>query len=385
MFFGDIKIGTRLALAFGAMVLLTALTTWLGASRIRDLQQAVRSPANTTNAAQVVSDADRTAWGLWGLGALALLVGTVSAVGLNRAVSQPLGEALHIAETVASGDLSHDFDNQRGGEFGRLLDALGTMEDTLTDLVGRIKSSSDAIAGHAGEIADGNQALALHTRDQVASLQDTSSNMAQLTAIVRDNAERAQQANRMAMEASGVAARGGQAVGNVVDTMTAISASSRKVVDIIGVIEGIAFQTNILALNAAVEAARAGEQGRGFAVVAGEVRSLAQRSSSAALEIRKLIDESSNVVNNGARLVNEAGNTMKEIVQSVGGVTALLEAMSTASAEQREDIEQVNNAMAHMESATQQNAALVTQAASAAQALAQEAQQLTQAVGAFKL
>ncbi|MEY2685677.1 MAG: hypothetical protein RJA09_2822 [Pseudomonadota bacterium] len=381
MFAGDIKIGTRLACAFGAMVLLTALTAWIGATRIRDLQQTTQGPAPSTR----VTDPDKGTGALWGLAFLTLLVGTASAMGLNKAVSAPLGDALHIAETVASGDLSHDFDNQRGGEFGRLLDALGTMEDTLTDLVGRIKSSSDAIANHASDIAGGNQALALHTQEQVSSLQETAANMAELTTAVRDNAERAQQANRMALAASDVAARGGQAVGNVVNTMEAISASSRKVVDIIGVIEGIAFQTNILALNAAVEAARAGEQGRGFAVVAGEVRSLAQRSSSAALEIRQLIDESSAVVNNGARLVNEAGHTMKDIVLSVEGVTALLEEMSKASAEQRTEIEHMNAAMAHMESATQQNATLVTQATGATQALAEQAHQLTQAVGAFKL
>ena len=329
--------------------------------------------------------AGRVGPGLWGVAVAALVLGMALAAGLARSIAAPLDEATLIAETVASGDLSQDFETQRTGEFGRLLRALGTMEDTLTDLVGNIKQSTESITVASRELASGNTDLSQRTEGQAASLQQTAASVQQLTATVRQNAERARSANALAVDASGIAQRGGEVVGKVVTTMQAISGSSRKIADIIGVIDGIAFQTNILALNAAVEAARAGEQGRGFAVVASEVRSLAQRSALAAREIKDLIDESVRQVESGSGLVDEAGQTMEQVVASVGDMRSVLGDISTASAEQSAGIEQVHLAVANMDSATQQNAALVEQAARATQGLAQQARQLQEAVDAFKL
>ncbi|HSV52617.1 MAG TPA: methyl-accepting chemotaxis protein [Burkholderiaceae bacterium] len=320
-----------------------------------------------------------------GLGFVALVTGAGFAYGLTRSVADPLAEALLIAETVASGDLSQDFETERGGDFGRLLNSMGEMEDTLTDLVTRIKDSTDSITVASKQIAAGNSDLSQRTEQQASSLQETAASMEELTATVKQNADRARSASGLATSASEIAERGGAVVGEVVATMEAISSSSRKIVDIIGVIEGIAFQTNILALNAAVEAARAGEQGRGFAVVAGEVRSLAQRSAEAAKEIKSLIDDSVTQVQSGSSLVGQAGETMHEIVEAVKSVTGILGEISIASAQQSEGIEQVNVAVAHMDSATQQNAALVEEAAAAASALSAQALQLQQAVGEFKL
>jgi len=390
MSIGDWKFGTRIALSFGVILLLLAAALGVGVSSINKLRREAQVVITTQQAdaaglRAAVNDSNNAPLLMVGLGAAALLVSAITAVGLTRSVVEPLGEALVIAETVASGDLSQDFETERGGEFGRLLEVLGNMEDTLTDLVGRIKTSSDLIADASQDIAAGNQDLSQRTQAQATSLVQTTARMAELTTTVRQNAERAQAASRMAVSASEVAARGGDVVGQVVHTMDAISASSRKVVDIIGVIEGIAFQTNILALNAAVEAARAGEQGRGFAVVAGEVRNLAQRSSAAAHEVRDLIGASAAQVDGGAKLVSEAGRTMQDIVESVGRVAGLLSEISTASAQQREGIEQVNQAVAHMDTATQQNAALVEQAATAAGALTEQAGQLMAVVGEFKL
>ncbi len=319
------------------------------------------------------------------LGVLALIACVAFVYGLVRSIVRPLDEAIYIAETVAAGDLSQDFVTERGGEFGRLLAALGNMEDTLTDVVGRIKASTDTITVASKDIAAGNTNLSQRTEEQAHSLEQTASSMEQLTATVKQTAERARSASSLAVNASGVAERGGAAVGDVVSTMTAISASSKRIVDIIEVIEGIAFQTNILALNAAVEAARAGEQGRGFAVVASEVRSLAQRSAEAAKEIKSLIGDSVQQVENGSSLVEQAGRTMHEIVQSVQSVTTMLGEISDATAQQSQGIEHVNQAMVQMESATQQNAALVQQAASAASALAVQANQLQTVVDEFKL
>ncbi len=390
MSIGDWKFGTRIALSFGVVLLLLAAALGVGISSINKLRREAQvvtatQQADAAGLRAAVNDSNNAPLLMVGLGAAALLVSAITAVGLTRSVVEPLGEALVIAETVASGDLSQDFETERGGEFGRLLEVLGNMEDTLTDLVGRIKTSSDLIAEASQDIAAGNQDLSQRTQAQATSLVQTTARMAELTTTVRQNAERAQAASRMAVSASEVAARGGDVVGQVVHTMDAISASSRKVVDIIGVIEGIAFQTNILALNAAVEAARAGEQGRGFAVVAGEVRNLAQRSSAAAHEVRDLIGASAAQVDGGAKLVSEAGRTMQDIVESVGRVAGLLSEISTASAQQREGIEQVNQAVAHMDTATQQNAALVEQAATAAGALTEQAGQLMAVVGEFKL
>lgn len=320
-----------------------------------------------------------------GLGLAALLFGGTVVYRLGRTIAQSLSEAIHIAETVASGDLSQEFDSQRGGDFGHLLTVLGDMEDMLTDLVTRIKGSTDSIGAVSQEIAQANAELSQRTADQAASLEETVSSMEQLTSTVKLNAEHARSASGLASGASDIAERGGKVVVQVVETMALISSSSKKIVDIIGVIEGIAFQTNILALNAAVEAARAGEQGRGFAVVAGEVRSLAQRSAQAAREIKTLIGDSVTHVDNGSQLVVQAGRTMEDIVQAVRRVSSLLGQISTASVEQSNGIEHVNQAMMQMDKATQQNAAMVEQAACAAATLTEQSRQLQSAVSEFKL
>ncbi len=367
--FDRLTIGARLTAVFASIVL------WVAVLMAVALWGLAQPPGAGAGAAPWV----------WALGALVILLAAFAWFSLRRGIVQPLAQAILIAETVAAGDLSQEFRSALRGDFGRLLGALGTMEDTLTELVGRIKDSADAIGVSAGEIDAGNGDLARRTDEQVGALTQTAASMEQLTATVRQNADRARSASSLAVDASQTAGRGGAVVGEVVQTMDAISTSSGKVVDIIQVIEGIAFQTNILALNAAVEAARAGEQGRGFAVVASEVRALAQRSAVAAREIKTLIQESVQQVQNGAGLVGQAGQTMQEIVHSVGQVSGLLGEISQALSEQSEGIAQVNQAVAHMDGATQHNAALVQQATQAAAALTERAGDLQQAVGAFKL
>ncbi|NMM77645.1 methyl-accepting chemotaxis protein [Acidovorax sp. SRB_14] len=398
MALNNLKIGTRLVLVFGTIALLVALLVGVavaGMGQAADAHRAAMALAGGLADAQrapleravqgAQAHLDSVHMWLWILGGAVFAVAAMSFVRLRSAIVHPLNQAILIAETVAAGDLSQEFSTELQGDFGRLLGALGTMEDTLTDLVARIKQSTDSIADAAGEIDSGNSDLSRRTEDQVSSLTQTAASMAQLTSTVRANAERAQSASGLAVDASGIARRGGEVVSEVVQTMQAISGSSRKIVDIIQVIEGIAFQTNILALNAAVEAARAGEQGRGFAVVASEVRNLAQRSAVAAREIKDLIGQSVQQVESGAGLVGQAGSTMAEIVGAVGQVTTLLGDISQALREQSEGIEHVNHAVADMDGATQQNAALVQQAASAASALSAQARDLQLAVGAFKL
>ena len=265
-----------------------------------------------------------------------------------------------------------------------ILHAISAMRDNLAHLVRQVRDSTDSITTASSEIAAGNGDLSARTESQASAWQETAASTEQLTSTVRQNAEHANQANRLVQEASGIAAQGGAVVGQVVSTMEAIEASSRRIADIIGVIDGIAFQTNILALNAAVEAARAGEQGRGFAVVAGEVRTLAQRSASAAKEIKALIDDSVGKVAEGATLVHQAGDTMRRVVTSVQQVTGIMAEISAATREQSAGIEQVNKAVAQMDEGTQQNAAMVEQATAAARSMAGQAGQLVEAVAAFR-
>ena len=298
------KISAQLGAAFGIVLLLMATGLAIG---ISGLQEVAGSGVAPELARHIASTRNLMA----GFGLAALLAAVGCSVWLARSIMQPLGEAIFIAETVASGDLSKEFETERGGDFGRLLRGMGEMEDTLTDVVTRIKASTDSIVVASGQIAAGNQELSSRTEEQASSLEQTAASMEELTSTVKQNADNARQANQLALSASEVAVKGGSVVGQVVDTMASINASSRKIVDIIGVIDGIAFQTNILALNAAVEAARAGEQGRGFAVVASEVRSLAQRSAAAAKEIKGLIDDSVGKVDVGSALVGEAGRTWK--------------------------------------------------------------------------
>jgi methyl-accepting chemotaxis protein len=315
---------------------------------------------------------------------LALAIALFIARNLSRQLGGEPREAAALAAHIAGGDVSVAVP-LRAGDRTSLMYSLGVMRDQLTTIVRGIKQSSTSISLAAGEIAQGNNDLSQRTEEQAASLEETASSMEQLTATVRQNADNARQATALASTASEVAQRGGEVVGRVVETMHGISSSSVKVADIISVIEGIAFQTNILALNAAVEAARAGEQGRGFAVVAGEVRTLAQRSAAAAKEIKELIGESVNRVDAGSKLVDEAGTTITEIVRSVRRVTDIMGEISAASDEQSTGIEQVNRAVSQMDEATQQNAALVEQASAAAQSMALQAGELLDAVSVFKV
>jgi methyl-accepting chemotaxis protein-1 (serine sensor receptor) len=290
-----------------------------------------------------------------------------------------------MAETVAGGDLRSEVRVTSSDEIGALLGALKLMQTNLCNIVGKVRTGTETIHGAAVEIAAGNLDLSGRTEEQASSLEQTAAAMVQLTTTVQQNNVNAAEACKLADTASTVAAKGGDTVEQMVRTMGSINESSKKIVDIIGVIDGIAFQTNILALNAAVEAARAGEQGRGFAVVASEVRNLAQRSAAAAKEIKALIGDSVQRVEAGSRLVGQAGETMGEVVASVQRVTAIIGEISVASGEQRDGIEQISIAINQMDSVTQQNAALVEEAAAAADALEQQAASLTAAVSVFKL
>ncbi|WP_219114756.1 methyl-accepting chemotaxis protein [Janthinobacterium sp. UMAB-56] len=316
---------------------------------------------------------------------LVVALGSVCAWLITRSITQPLKAAVKVAETVADGDLRTHFGTPASDEIGDLMRALQGMNEALRKVVSEVQTGTNAIATASGEIAAGNQDLSARTEQQASSLEETASSMEELTSTVKQNADNARQANQMAVAASGVAERGGSIVSQVVDTMGAIDTASTKIVDIIGVIDGIAFQTNILALNAAVEAARAGEQGRGFAVVATEVRSLAQRSAAAAREIKTLIGDSVEQVNNGTRLVQQAGNTMGEVVDSVRRVTDIMAEITAASAEQSMGIDQVNQAIAQMDQVTQQNAALVEEAAAAAESMQDQAARLAQVAAGFQL
>jgi methyl-accepting chemotaxis protein len=317
------------------------------------------------------------------LGSLA--IGTIGAILVTRSITRPLREAIHVAEAVARGDLTSQIEITTRDESGQLLEALSTMNEKLVAIVSEVRSGTDLIATASSEIATGNLDLSSRTEQQAGALEETASSMEELTATVRQNADNAAQAQQLAVQASEVASKSGAAMNQVIGTMGEINNAAGRIVDIISVIDGIAFQTNILALNAAVEAARAGEQGRGFAVVASEVRTLAQRSATASKEIKELINDSVEKVGAGTRLVDSAGQTIGELAQSVQRVTRIIGEITDASREQSAGIEQINEAVTQMDHVTQQNAALVEEAAAAADSLRTQADTLQELVSVFKL
>ena len=319
------------------------------------------------------------------IGSIAVVCGLLMSVLLTRSITRPLSDAVRVARTVAANDLTSAIVVRSRDEIGQLMMALESMNANLAATVARIRTGVDSIASASGEIAAGNTDLSSRTEQQAASLEETAASMEQLSSTVKQNADSAKQANQLAAAASETASRGGATVSEVVSTMNAISASSVKISDIVSVIDGIAFQTNILALNAAVEAARAGEQGKGFAVVAAEVRTLAQRSAQAAKEIKVLIEDTVQKIGQGSGSAERAGATMQEIVSSVQRVTDIMGEIAAASAEQADGIEQVNRAVAQMDEVTQQNAALVEEAAAAAGSMQDQSADLTRAVSAFRL
>ncbi len=347
--------------------------------------QSLQRKAIDARAAEIKSLNGTSATLLVTLGAVMLLLGGVCAWYITRSITRPLNEAVQAAARVAAGDLSFTLHVDSSDETGRLLQALKDMQTQLGSVVADVRGNAESVATASSQIAQGNLNLSQRTEQQAAALQETAATMDELSATVRNNADNARQANQLASGASLVAARGGQVVGQVVDTMQAINQSSKKISDIIAVIDGIAFQTNILALNAAVEAARAGEQGRGFAVVASEVRSLAQRSAEAAKEIKTLITRSVEQVEQGSSLVDQAGQTMSEIVNAIARVNDIVAEISEASTEQSNGVSQVGLAVTQMDQATQQNAALVEESAAAAEGLKGQAEQLVQTVAVFKL
>jgi len=307
------------------------------------------------------------------------------AVWVTRMITKPMAQAVQAAERIADGDLTHDLHADGRDETAQLINALGNMKVKLAAIVGTVRNNADSVATASAEIAQGNHDLSQRTEQQASALEETAASMEQLGSTVMQNADNARQGNQLAIGASTVAAQGGEVVGRVVETMKGINESSRKIVDIISVIDGIAFQTNILALNAAVEAARAGEQGRGFAVVAAEVRNLAQRSAEAAKEIKSLISTSVERVESGTALVDQAGATMQEVVSAIRRVTDIMGEISSASTEQSSGVAQVGEAVTQMDQTTQQNAALVEQSAAAAESLRTQAAQMVEVVSVFKL
>ncbi|HEX6703503.1 MAG TPA: methyl-accepting chemotaxis protein [Albitalea sp.] len=374
---GDVDTAVREAAAFKPLVAeyIGVATEMVEHQQARDqaLGRSIESTMSSTRDAMIATAA--------GCAAVAALLGWL----LNRSIVRPLAQAQAIADRIAAGNLGVDLPPAGRDEVGRLMGSLAHMQDALRTLVGHIRRSVDNIGVASSEVATGNQDLSARTEQAAANLQQTASSVEQMAVTVRQSAESASQANQLAVSASQVAGRGGALVGEVVRTMSGINDSSRRIADIIGVIDGIAFQTNILALNAAVEAARAGEQGRGFAVVAGEVRSLAQRSASAAKEIKVLIGDSVGKVEAGAAQVQRAGDTMREIVASVQRVSDIVGEISAAATEQAKGIGEVNKAVVQLDQATQQNAALVEESAAAAQSLKEQAVGLSGAVQRFQL
>jgi methyl-accepting chemotaxis protein len=317
--------------------------------------------------------------------AAAALAGIAAGLFLVRSIVTPLGEAVAIARKVAQGDLSADIRSDARNEFGQLLGALGEMNASLARIVGEVRGDAETIAAASAQIGAASMDLSGRTEQQAGTLEETAASVEELSSTVKQNADNAQQANQLAASASAIAVKGGAVVGQVVQTMGAIQASARQIADITSVIDGIAFQTNILALNAAVEAARAGEQGRGFAVVAGEVRNLAQRAAAAARDIKALIADSVEKVGSGSQLADQAGATMQEVVDSIRRVAGIMGEITVASQEQRTGIEQIHQAVSQMDQVTQQNAAMVEEAAGAAQSLQDQAAGLAQLVSVFRI
>ncbi|QJQ07596.1 HAMP domain-containing protein [Undibacterium piscinae] len=378
------------ALAFngeGAVKIISSVIDPLSGKSIQEINKLVQYQESMSK--QVFDESSAISVKMNYLLFIVLLVASIGSVLftwiITRSITIPLRGALQVAEKVARGDLSSQVTVNGRDEVSLLLNALKEMNGSLAQTVGQVREGTETITVASKEIASGNADLSNRTESQASSLEETASSMEELTSTVKQNADNARQANQLVVSATSVAVKGGAVVGQVVDTMGSIKESSRKIVDIISVIDGIAFQTNILALNAAVEAARAGEQGRGFAVVAAEVRNLAQRSASAAKEIKILIGDSVDKVDQGSRLVDEAGKTMDEIVTSVQHVADIMSEIAAASQEQSAGIEQVNLAITQMDEMTQQNAALVEQAAAAAESMEEQASILSQAVSIFKL
>ena len=367
------------ALTQECMPLLTQVIAHVGT-----FEKVLKEGADRT-AAEAAQAYQTARWLMLLLSGLSLALGIAAALWLTRSITRPLNEAVRVAQSVAAGNLAAQVMPAGRDEAGLLMRALHEMNTSLVRLVSEVHRGVASIGEASAQISAGNRDLSSRTEHQASSVEETAASMEELTSTVKQNAENARQANQLAVSASSVAAEGGTIVGQVIDTMAAINGSSKKIVDIIGVIDGIAFQTNILALNAAVEAARAGEQGRGFAVVASEVRSLAQRSAAAAREIKDLIGDSVGRVEAGSELVDQAGRTMREIVASVQRVTEIMGEITVASREQTDGIEQVNQAIAQIDQGTQQNAALVQQAGTAAGSLQAQAGSLSQAVSAFRL
>jgi methyl-accepting chemotaxis protein len=353
---------------------------------LSNLEKLVAVNTAGSDAANQMADATFSSSRTWIITMLivALSIGMLLAFYVARVIATPLVAAVSVARQVAQGDLTAEIHAEGKDETAQLMASLKAMNDSLVNIVGQVRSGTDTIATASTQIASGNLDLSSRTEEQASSLEETASALEELTSTVKQNSDNARQANQLAVTASQVATQGGAVVGQVVTTMSSINEASQKIVEIISVIDGIAFQTNILALNAAVEAARAGEQGRGFAVVASEVRSLAQRSASAAKEIKTLIDDSVSKVGAGTALVENAGATMAEVVASVGRVTDVVAEISAASQEQSVGIDEINRAVAQMDEVTQQNAALVEEAAAAAQSLQEQAGNLSQVVSVFK-
>uniref|UniRef100_UPI00293D9B89 methyl-accepting chemotaxis protein n=1 Tax=Janthinobacterium sp. TaxID=1871054 RepID=UPI00293D9B89 len=355
--------------------------TLLSINKLLELQQ---SASRSVMDGSVASDT-RLMLTLFVLGGVAVAIGVACAMVITRSITGPLSGAVAVAQKVAAGELGSQVLVSGKDETSALLQALKDMNESLVKTVSDVRSGTEMITVASREIASGNADLSSRTESQASSLEETASSMEELTSTVKQNADNARQANQLAVSASSVAIKGGSVVSQVVSTMGSIKDSSRKIVDIIGVIDSIAFQTNILALNAAVEAARAGEQGRGFAVVASEVRNLAQRSAGAAKEIKELIGDSVDKVDAGSRLVDEAGQTMDLIVTSIKQVADIMGEITAATLEQSHGIEEINQAITQMDEMTQQNAALVEQAAAAAESMQDQSQKLAEAVSIFKL